>query len=205
MIDLIITHPSVGPAALFTRNFRVHSGIPVGLYKEGSRSPVALIYGDVSTDVLREMSEHYSSIIAIPCIKGDDVPENPCHYETMTVKAPILATMQTQVHEGFTDFVKTVEGGPFVLKGRIGNVLMLIFTADLVKATIRILSGEMERNTGTNGYGRPKPPPESVTYAPGYHFILILSKTRYGMFTENSVYRSYPSRDGPYQHLSPYF
>ena len=43
MIDLILTSPPERPITLFTRNFRVHSGIPIGLYSEGERSPVALV------------------------------------------------------------------------------------------------------------------------------------------------------------------
>ena len=181
MVDLILTHPSKGPSMLFTRNFRVHSGIPIGLYEEGPRSPVAIIYGDVSAEVLRETSEYYDAIIAIPSMEHDSVPENPCHYETMTVKAPILATIQNLNRGGFTDFVKTFEGGPLVLLGHTGKVLTLLFTADLVKATIRILSGEMERETGTDSFGRPNPLPESITCAPAVslHFNLIENAIRY--------------------------
>jgi len=181
MIDLVITHPAEGPAALFTRNFRVHSGIPFGLYEGGPRSPVVIVYGDVSPESLRELSEHYTGIIAIPSKETDSIPENPCHYETMTVKAPILANLQHLEREGFEEFVKTFEGGPLVLKGRTGDVLTLLFTADLIKATIRILSGELEQQNGTDRYGRPNPLPESVTYAPGVslHFNLIENAVRY--------------------------
>lgn len=180
MVDLILTSPAEGPVTLFTRNFRVHSGIPVGLYEDGTRSPVGLIYGHISQDFLIEMSRHYSAMIVIPSLENDSIPENPCHYETMTVKAPILATMQNIEHEGFTPFVKTFEGGPLVLIGQTGTVLTLLFTADLVKATIRILSGEMERHTGADRYGRPKYPPENITYAPGVslHFNLIENAMR---------------------------
>jgi len=181
MIDLILTSSSEGPATLFTRNFRVHSGIPIGFYQDGPRSPVALVYGDVSGDVLREASEHYSAIIAVPSRDDDGIPGTPHHYETMTVKAPILATVQELKREGFSEFVKTFEGGPLVLKGQVGDTLTLLFTADLVKATIRILSGELEKFSGTDRYGRPNPPPESVTYAPGVslHFNLIENAVRY--------------------------
>ena len=51
MIDLILTSPGEGPATLFTRNFRVHAGIPVGLYEGGPRAPVVLVYGDISSNV----------------------------------------------------------------------------------------------------------------------------------------------------------
>ncbi len=181
MIDLILSSPSEGPATLFTRNFRVHSGIPIGLYEDGPRSPAALIYGDISKEIIREYSDYYDAIIAIPSLKNDEIPESPCHFETMTVKAPILATITNLDREGFKGFVKTFEGGPLVLRGRTGKVLTLLFTADLIKATIRILSGEMERHTGRDGYGRSKPPPESITYAPGvsFHFNLIENAVRY--------------------------
>ena len=181
MVDLIVTPPVEGPAALFTRNFRVHSGIPIGLYEGGPRAPVVIIYGDVSTEKLTEVSKHYSAIIAIPSMEKDDIPEKPCHYETMTVKAPILATMQTIENEEFTPFINTFEGGPLVLIGTTGSIPTLLFTADLVKATIRILSGFMEQHTGKDGYGRPNPPSENMTYAPAVslHFNLIENAIRY--------------------------
>lgn len=181
MIDLILTSSSEGPATLFTRNFRVHSGIPIGLYEGGPRSPVALIYGDISENMLREFSEHYSAIIAIPSLEDDEIPEKPFHYETMTVKAPILAKLQVIEREGFNAFVKTFEGGALVLKGHTKNILTLIFTADLIKATIRILSGELELNSGTDNYGRHKPAPESVINAPAVslHFNLIENAVHY--------------------------
>ncbi|MFC1693340.1 hypothetical protein ACFL1R_07540 [Candidatus Latescibacterota bacterium] len=188
MIDLILTDPSEGPAALFTRNFRVHSGIPIGLYEGGPRSPVALVYGDVSPESLWQLNEHYSGIIALPSMKDDQVPDEPCHYETMTVKAPILATMQRIERKGFSSFVKTFEGGSLVLVGKTGEVLTLLFTADLIKATIRILSGELEQYTGTDDFGRPNPPPESVTYTPAVslHFNLIENAIRY-MFRQLGI------------------
>jgi len=175
MIDLILTDLSEGPATIFTRNFRVHSGIPIGLYEDGPRSPVVLVYGDISENMLRELSEHYSAIIAIPSLENDEIPENPCHYETMTVKAPILAKLQTIRREGFNTFVNTFEGGALVLEGHTDNVLTLIFTADLIKATIRILSGELELDSGMDNHGRHKPAPESVINAPAvsFHFNLI--------------------------------
>lgn len=175
MIDLIITDPTEGPATIFTRNFRVHAGIPIGLYEDGPRSPVAILYGDITDDTLAEVCAHYSGVIAIPSRDDDSIPEDPCHYETMTVKAPILAEMQDMEREGFKGFVKTFEGGPLVLKGHVGEVLTLIFTADLIKATIRILSGEMEQNTGIDRFGRPNPPQENIIYAPAVslHFNLL--------------------------------
>jgi len=181
MIDLVITSPAEGPATLFTRNFRVHSGIPIGLYRDGPRAPVVLVYGGVSDEILAELSERYEGIVAIPWMEDDDIPENPSHYETMTVKAPILAVVQHIERDGFVEFVKTFEGGPLVLRGKTRNIVTLIFTADLVKATIRILSGDLERSTGSDRYGRPNPPPESVTYAPGVslHFNLIENALRY--------------------------
>jgi len=181
MIDLILTDPSEGPATLFTRNFRVHSGLPIGLYSEGSRSPVAMVYGDVSIDTLKDISEHYSAIIAIPSMQNDEIPEQPYHYETMTVKAPILASIQSINRKGFKDFVKTFEGGPLVLRGQTDGVLTLLFTADLIKSTIRILSGEMEMNTGKDSYGRHNPPSENITSSPAVslHFNLIENVVRY--------------------------
>lgn len=181
MIDLVMTDPAEGPAGLFTRNFRVHTGIPIGLYTEGPRAPVALLYGDVSPAMLGEMSGHYRAIIAIPSMKKDAIPDQPCHYETMTVKAPILATMHNITREGFGDFVNTFEGGPLVLHGTVDESAVLLFTADLIKATIRILSGEIEHNTGRDRYNRHIPPPESVTYAPGVslHFNLIENAIRF--------------------------
>lgn len=112
MIDLILSSPSEGPATIFTRNFRVHSGMPIGLYEGGPRSPAVLIYGDISVEVLREYSDYYDAIIAIPSLKDDEIPENPHHFETMTVKAPILAKIQDVSREGFTSFVKMSEGIP---------------------------------------------------------------------------------------------
>ncbi|MBA7562521.1 hypothetical protein ES708_04173 [subsurface metagenome] len=181
MVDLILSNPATGPASLFTRNFRVHSGIPIGLYSGGPRAPVALIYGNISENKLEEYSKQYSAIVAIPSMDNDEIPDVPFHYETMTVKAPILATMQEIEREGFTRFVKTFEGGTLVLKGYTESVLTLLFAADLVKSTIRILSGELENNTGKDSYGRPKPPPESVTYEPAvsFHFNLIENAIRY--------------------------
>lgn len=181
MVDLIITHPAEGPAALFTRNFRVHAGIPIGLYVDGPRSPVALVYGDVSESVLAGIAEQYAGIIAIPSTDTGAVPEEPSHYESMTVKAPILAEMQHFERTDFTSFVRTFEGGTLVLKGMTGQALTLLFAADLVKATIRILSGEMERHTGSDRYGRPNPPPESIIYAPAVslHFNLLKNAIQY--------------------------
>ncbi len=117
MIDLILSSPSEGPATIFTRNFRVHSGIPIGLYEGGPRSPVALIYGDISEEIIREYSDYYDAIIAIPLLKDDEIPESPCHFETMTVKAPILAKIQDVSREGFNSFVKMSEGNPLVFEG----------------------------------------------------------------------------------------
>ena len=181
MIDLILTSPDEGPATLFTRNFRVHSGIPIGLYEDGPRAPVALIYGDLSKDTLDYYGERYQAIIGIPSIVHDEIPENPLHYETMTVKAPILAKVQNFHHGGFHRFIKTFEGGPLVLEGLTGKALTLIFTADLIKSTIRILSGELEHDTGLDRYGRHNPVSESVIYAPGvsFHFNLIENIIRY--------------------------
>jgi len=181
MIDLIVTDPTEGPATLFTRNFRAHAGLAIGLYSEGPRSPVALVYGDISAEVLDELACHYRGIVAIPSMKHDEIPDEPSHYETMTLKAPILATIQRVEREGFGCLEQTWEGDPFVLKGFIGNTLAIIFTADLVKATIRILSGELEQNTGRDRYGRHNPLPENVTGTPAVslHFNLIENALRY--------------------------
>ncbi|MCE5249095.1 hypothetical protein LLG96_02635 [bacterium] len=181
MIDLILTSSVEGPASLFTRNFRIHAGIPLGLYEGGLRSPIALVYGDISEKNLREYSEIYPAIIAVPSLQNDEIPEYPCHYETMTVKAPILAKIQQIDREGFSCFIKTSEGGPLVYEGYTGNAYTLIFAADIIKATIRILSGELEEKTGTDRYGRHNPLPESVIYAPAvsFHFNLLESVIRY--------------------------
>ena len=181
MIDLILTSPSEGPASLFTRNFRVHAGIPIGLYEGGPRAPVALVYGDISVSKLDEISENYSGIVAVPSFQDDEIPDRPCHYETMTVKAPILAKVQPISPKGFNTFVKTFEGTPLVLEKSNGKVLTLLFAADLIKATIRILSGEIEMTTGTDRFGRPNPPRDSVISAPAvsFHFNLIENAVRY--------------------------
>ena len=176
-----MTSPVEGPATLFTRNFRVHAGIPIGLYKEGPRAPVALVYGDISPNALEGIAGNYAGIIAIPSIRDDEIPEEPCHFETMTVKAPILAKMQDIIRPGFECFVKTFEGGTLVYEGNMGKAVTLLFSADLVKATIRILSGEIEHKTGNDKFGRHNPPAESVTYAPAvsFHFNLIENAVRY--------------------------
>ena len=181
MIDIILTSLNEWPASLFTRNFRVHSGIPIGLYEGGPCSPVALVYGDISEQKLKEVSNYYSAIIAIPSLEDDEIPEEPCRYEFMTVKAPILAKLQSINREGFTCFVKTSESKPLVLEGYTDYTITMIFAADLIKATIRILSGELEKSTGTDRYGRHNPLPESVVYAPGVslHFNLIEQIVRY--------------------------
>ncbi len=181
MIDLIITPATFGPAELFTRNFRVHAGIPIGLYREGPRAPVALVYGDVSEMVLEGLAEHYRGLVAIPWSADDAIPDSPAHYETMTVKAPILATLQRIEREGFATFMSTHEGEPFVLLGQSDGTPTLLFTADLVKATIRILSGELERTTGTDRHGRHCPAPDSVISTPGVslHFNLIANALSY--------------------------
>jgi len=175
MIDLILTSPGEGPATLFTRNFRVHAGIPVGLYEGGPRAPVVLVYGDISPEVLAYFGEHYEAVIGVPSIDNDGIPEDPFHYETMTVKAPILARVQNVRREGFHLLIRTSEGDPLVLEGLTGKKPTILFTADLIKSTIRILSGELERNTGQDRFGRHNPAPESVIYAPGvsFHFNLI--------------------------------
>ncbi|HEX3000448.1 MAG TPA: hypothetical protein VHR86_09470, partial [Armatimonadota bacterium] len=180
MIDLILTSPPERPITLFTRNFRVHSGIPIGLYSEGDRSPVALVYGDLSIDMLTEISQQYTAVVAIPMARDDDIPDDPEHYETMTVKAPILATIRSFDFAGFSCFVKTSEGSPLVHHGVVGKTPVLLFTADLVKSTIRILSGEMEMKTGQDRYGRHLPLSENITYAPGvsFHFNLIENAVR---------------------------
>ncbi|MFC1650380.1 hypothetical protein ACFL2X_02315 [Candidatus Latescibacterota bacterium] len=181
MIDLILTSPAEGPATLFTRNFRVHSGIPIGLYESGPRSPVALVYGDVSEESLREYSDKYQALIAIPSISNDEIPENPRHFETMTVKAPILAKIQDVLRGGFSCFVRLSDGGPLVYDGYSGKTPTILFAADLIKATIRILSGELEKNSGIDRQGRHNPAPESVIYAPAvsFHFNLIENTIRY--------------------------
>ncbi len=181
MIDLILTSPPERPITLFTRNFRVHSGIPIGLYAEGERSPVALVYGDLSFDMLSEIAQHYTAVVAMPAAYADEIPEQPEHYETMTVKAPILAALRTFDFPGFSCFVKTFEGSPLVHHGTIAKTPILLFTADLVRATIRILSGELELKTGLDRYGRHQPLPDAVTSAPGvsFHFNLIENAVRY--------------------------
>ena len=181
MIDVILTSESEGPASLFTRNFRVHAGIPIGLYEGGPHAPVALVYGDISEKRLSEVAKYYSAIIAIPSIREDEIPGEPCHYEYMTVKAPILARLQSIDREGFSCFVRTFEGGPLVLEGYTGYTITFIFAADLIKATIRIVSGELEETTGTDRFGRHNPLPENVIYAPGVslHFNLIEQIIRY--------------------------
>ncbi|HDY88154.1 MAG TPA: hypothetical protein ENH82_08590 [bacterium] len=181
MIDLVLTSPGEGPATLFTRNFRVHSGIPIGLYEDGPRAPVVLVYGDITEETLRYYSERYSAIIGIPSIAYDEIPENPQHYETMTVKAPILAKMQNLHHGGYHRFVKTFEDSALVMEGFTGKTLTLLFAADLIKSTIRILSGELEKNSGLDRFGRHNPAPESVINAPAvsFHFNLIENVIRY--------------------------
>ena len=181
MIDLILTSPAGGPASLFTRNFRVHSGIPIGLYEGGPCSPCALIYGEISDDILREFGDYYRSLIAIPSVADDEIPPHPAHYETMTVKAPILASIQNMGRPGFEPFIGTFEGAPLILEGMSGGAYTLIFTADLVKSTIRILSGELEQHTGSDEHGRPNPPPEYVTETPAVslHFNLIEQAVRH--------------------------
>lgn len=175
MIDLIMAYPAEGPATLFTRNFRVHSGIPIGLYEDGYNSPLALIYGDITLDVLKQYSGKYRAIIGMPLTYKDEIPENPMHYETMTVKAPILATLRKLDIPGFKCFLRTFEGEDFVLEGEVDGVPVMLFTADLIKATIRILSGELEQDSGIDSNGRHNPPPESVIKAPAvsFHFNLI--------------------------------
>lgn len=175
MIDLILATPPEEPATLFTRNFRVHSGIPIGMYEGGERAPVALLYGDISEDNLRYYAKQYAAIIAMPYSGDDAIPEDPRHYEYMTVKAPILARVHELNREDFTCFVRTYEGGPLVLEGMTDTTLTMLFTADLVRATIRILSGELELETGHDRFGRHQPAPESVISSPGvsFHFNLI--------------------------------
>ena len=181
MIDLILTSPPERPITLFTRNFRVHSGIPLGLYTEGERSPAALVYGELSLDTIRELAPHYRAVIAMPSNGGHEIPEIPRHYETMTVKAPILAEIRSYSFPEFSCFVKTSEGDPLILEGTIGKTLVLLFTADLVRATIRILSGELEQETGFDRFGRHLPLPENIIYAPAvsFHFNLIENAVRY--------------------------
>lgn len=181
MIDLILGSPPERPITLFTRNFRVHSGIPLGLYTEGDRSPVALVYGDLSEDLLADVARSYQAVAAIPAARSDDIPERPSHYETMTVKAPILAEIRSFTFPGFDCLVKTFEGSPLVLQGTVEKTPVLLFTADLVKATVRILSGEMELKTGLDRYGRHLPLPEYITGAPAvsFHFNLIEQAVRY--------------------------
>ncbi len=180
MIDLILTSPAEGPATLFTRNFRVHSGIPIGLYDDGPRSPVALVYGDLSNDVLEYYSDRYQAVIGIPSFDSDRIPDNPLHYETMTVKAPILATVREISREGFSSSVQTFEGSPLILEGQIRGSVFLLFTADLIKSTILILSGDLELRTGLDEYGRHNPAPDSVIEAPAVslHFNLIENAIR---------------------------
>ena len=175
MIDLIMTSPAEGPATLFTRNFRIHAGIPLGLYSEGPRSPVALLYGNVSPDQVAALGQWYQAVIAIPWLEDDDIPREPLHYETFTMLAPILARVQQFDTEGMTCFVKTSEGVPLVYEGKVGNTPVFLFGADLIKATIRILSGELEEKTGNDSFGRHNPPPESVIRTPAVslHFNLI--------------------------------
>ncbi|MHB9029686.1 MAG: polysaccharide deacetylase family protein [Candidatus Latescibacterota bacterium] len=181
MIDLILTSPPERPITLFTRNFRVHSGIPIGHYTEGERSPLALVYGDISFDMLSEVARLYTAVVAMPAAYADEIPEQPEHYETMTVKAPILAAIRSFDFPGFSCFVKTFEGNPLVHHGTIGKTPILLFTADLVRATIRILSGDLEQKTGLDRYGRHQPLSDAVTSAPGvsFHFNLIENAVRY--------------------------
>ncbi|MFA6471693.1 MAG: hypothetical protein WCU00_06590 [Candidatus Latescibacterota bacterium] len=181
MIDLILTKAAEVPVTLFTRNFRVHSGIPLGLYTEGERSTVALAYGDMSMESIRELAPHYQAIIAMPSNGGQEIPEIPSHYETMTVKAPILAEIRSYSFPEFSCFVKTSEGSPLILEGSVGKTLVLVFTADLVRATIRILSGELEQETGLDKFGRHLSLTDNIIYAPAvsFHFNLIENAIRY--------------------------
>jgi hypothetical protein len=181
MIDLILSTSPERPITLFTRNFRVHSGIPLGLYSGGERSPVALVYGEAGPDMFAEMAQLYQAVVVIPSARTEAIPDMPSHYETMTVKAPILAEVRTFSFPGFECLINTFEGAPLVLLGSAGKTPILLFTADLVKATVRILSGEMELKSGLDCYGRHLPLPEHITGAPAvsFHFNLIEQAIRY--------------------------
>lgn len=181
MVDLILIPPAEGPVSSFARNFRVHAGIPFGLYEGGSRAPVALVYGNTSKQALGVVSEHYRALIAIPAVDHGDIPSCSHHYEAMTVKTPILASMQSVALEEFVPYVKTLEGDPLIFEGMIGATPTMLFAADLIKETTRILSGAVEEHTGNDQYGRHNPPSENIYYTPSvsFHFNLIDQVIRY--------------------------
>ena len=186
MLDLISAPPAAGDrnfeeaASLFRRNFSVHSGIAVS--PGPGQAPVALVYGDCTLDSLRPLAESYSGLVAIPAQPPADPSAcgNSDTYRLNGAEVPLFAPVDAQAVPGFRPFAATEQGRTLAWEGRLGTAEVVLFTADLVSESQRLLSGGFEAATGTDGHGRHNPPPPEVyrTPAVSFHFNLVARAVR---------------------------
>ena len=179
MIDLVLSS-SGAPVRLFLTNFAVFSGIPARLPLDGPRSPVVLVYGDLSPAALSEFAQQYLAILAIPSVEVDAHSQSsPRYYGDGPNRGVILSPLQT-VTAGFAPFARTATGEVLVGEGAVGETSTFQFAADIIAEVQRALSGFYEEGVGTDALGRHAPVPEAVYGAPSvsFHFNLIESVIR---------------------------
>ena len=186
MLDLISVPPAAGkpgcgePFSLFRRNFPVHSGIPVAATPGQTR--VALVYGDCSPDSLLPLAETCRGLVAIPALSptqaspGDETGS----YRFDDAAVPLFSPFDAPDAPEFRPFAVTEQGRTLAWEGRLGAAETILFSADLVSESHRLLSGAFEAGTGTDEYGRHNPPARAAyrTPAVSFHFNLVASAVR---------------------------
>ena len=187
MLDLVSVPPAAGkgrpdcgePFSLFRRNFPVHSGIPVAATPDQTR--VALVYGDCSPDSLLPLAETCPGLVAIPRSPAGASPgDETASYRFGDASVPLFYPFDAPDAPEFRPFAVTEQGGTLAWEGRLGAAEVVLFTADLVSESHRLLSGAFEAGTGTDEHGRHNPPAPAAyrTPAVSFHFNLIASAVR---------------------------
>ena len=186
MIDLIAAAPAGGnrdfeeAVSLFRRNFPVHSGIAVAAAP--GQAPVALVYGDCSSDSLRSHAESCRGLVAVPALPP--ACASSCGaadaYRLDGATVPLFAPAEAREMPGFQPFAATQKGRPLAWEGRLGAAQVVLFAADLVSESHRLLSGAFEAETGTDGHGRHNPahPETCRTPAASFHYNLMANAVR---------------------------
>ena len=187
MLDLVSVPPAPGkggpdcgdPFSLFRRNFPVHSGIPVAAAPDQTR--VALVYGDCSPDSLLPLAETCRGLVAIPRSPAGASPgDETASYRFDDAAVPLFSQFDAPDAPEFRPFAVTEQGRTLAWEGRLGAAEAILFSADLVSESHRLLSGAFEAGTGTDEHGRHNPPAPAAyrTPAVSFHFNLIAGAVR---------------------------
>ena len=188
MLDLISVPPAAGkdkpdgeePFSLFRRNFPVHSGIPVAATPDQAR--VALVYGDCSPDSLLPLAETCRGLVAIPALSPAEASprDEAGSYRFDGAAVPLFSPLDAPDAPEFRPFAVTEQGRTLAWESRLGAAEAILFSADLVSESHRLLSGAFEAATGTDEHGRHNPPAPAAyrTPAVSFHFNLVASAVR---------------------------